>query len=217
MDKTGITRDQLNDLIPDALAAIYVAELNAAMERFAITTEARIERFLAQLVHESNHFKAVSECLNYGAEGLMKTWPTRFPTLASTAGYAGNPIAIANRVYANRGGNGDEASGDGYRFRGAGLIQLTFRANHAKAAEYFDIPIDKIGDWLRTPLGACQSAAWFWQTQGCNELADRGDFDGISDVINLGHKTARIGDAIGYDDRLAQLRAAQAAMTPEAA
>ena len=95
------------------------------------------------------------------------------------------------------------ASGDGWLFRGAGLISLTFRDNHAKCGRYFGIPVEKVGEWLRTPEGACRSAAWFWKTHGCNELADKDDIDGVSDAINLGHQTDKYGDAIGFADRLA--------------
>jgi putative chitinase len=186
-----------------SVAPMYVGSLSAAMQEFGITTELRIEHFLAQLAVESGQLRAVQENLNYRAEGLMRTWPTRFPTRAIADAYARKPEAIANKVYANRMGNGDEASGDGWRYRGAGLIALTGLTNQAKCAKYFGIPTEKVGDWLRTPEGACRSAGWFWKTHGCNELADANDIDGISDTINIGHQTEREGDAIGFTERLA--------------
>lgn len=190
-------------------AAAFVAPLNAAMQEFGITKEKRIECFLAQIAHESGQLQAMQENLNYRAEGLMKTWPRRFPTRAIADAYARQPERIANKVYANRGGNGDEASGDGWRHRGAGLIGLTFFDNQKRCADYFRIPVRDVGDWLRTPEGACRSAGWFWREHKCNELADAGDFDGVSDAINIGHQTEAEGDAIGYDDRLAFLRVAE--------
>jgi putative chitinase len=194
------------------VSAAFTPPLNAAMREFDITTERRVEFFMAQIAVESGQLRSLQEGLNYSAEGLMKTWPRRFPTKAIADAYAHRPQAIANKVYANRGGNGDEASGDGWRHRGAGLIGLTFRDNQKKCADYFGIDVADVGDWLRTPEGACRSAAWFWREHGCNVLADMGDFDGVSDAINIGHQTAAEGDAIGYADRLAFLAAAQEAI-----
>jgi putative chitinase len=210
-----IRLDQITAIMPGAaaVAAAYFAPLNGAMTEFSINAERRIEMFLAEIAVESGQLRAVQEGLNYSAEGLVKTWPRRFPTLAAAAPYAHRPEAIANKVYANRGGNGNEASGDGWRHRGAGLIGLTFHDNQAKCAAYFGIDVRAVGDWLRTPEGACRSAAWFWKTHGCNELADKGDFDGVSDAINLGHQTEAEGDAIGYRDRLAFLTVAERVIT----
>lgn len=209
-----IALDQLKEIMPGAKAApLFVAPLDAAMAEFGIVSESRIECFLAQIAHESGQLMAMQENLNYRAEGLMKTWPRRFPTLAIANQYAHQPEKIANKVYANRGGNGDEASGDGWRYRGAGLIGLTFHDNQEKCADHFGIDVRDVGDWLRTPEGACRSAAWFWSEHGCNELADARDFDGISDAINIGHKTEQEGDAIGYSDRLAFLQIAKEVIT----
>jgi putative chitinase len=200
-----VTADQIAKIMPRAgkLAALYVTPLQAAMREFDIVTELRAEHYITQLAVESSQLTAVQEGLDYRAERLMVVWPSRFPTRAIADVYAHRPEAIANRVYANRGGNGNEASGDGWLFRGAGLISLTFRDNHAKCGRYFGIPLDQVGNWLRTPEGACRSAAWFWKTHGCNELADKDDIDGVSDAINLGHQTDKYGDAIGFVDRLA--------------
>lgn len=190
-------------------AALFLKPLLAAMQEFGITTERRVEYFLAQIAHESGQLQALQENMNYSAEGLMKTWPGRFPTRAIADAYARRPEAIANKVYANRMGNGPESTGDGWRYRGAGLIGLTGKTNQSRCALYFKLDARYVGDWLRTPEGACRAAAWFWKTNGCNEVADKGDFDGVSDLINIGHKTAAIGDAIGYDDRLAFLNIAE--------
>lgn len=208
-----LTLTQLSKVMKgSAKAASFLAPLNAAMREFDIDTSKRVAYFLAQIAHESGALAFLQENLNYSAEGLCKTWPTRFPTLASATPYARNPQKIANKVYANRGGNGDEASGMGWKHRGAGLIQLTFYDNQKKCADYFGIDVNNIGDWLRTEEGACRSAAWFWKKNGCNEFADKADFDAVSDAINLGRQTKAEGDAIGYKDRLDYLRIAQSAI-----
>ena len=202
-----ITLEQLQKAMPHAgaNAVIYLSSLNYAMSEFDISNDNRIKMFLAQIAHESCDLAFVEENLNYSAAALVKTWPPRFPTLDAALPYNRQPMKIANHVYANRMGNGDEASGMGWLHRGAGLIQLTGYDNQKLCAEHFGIPIEKIGDWLRTPEGACRSAAWFWKTHGCNEYADKGDFDGVSDMINIGRKTEKQGDAIGYSSRLASL------------
>lgn len=126
--------------------------------------------------------------------------------------YARNPRKIANKVYANRMGNGDEASGDGWTYRGAGLIQLTGKANQLACASHFGIAPEKIGVWLRTPEGASRSAAWFWDQHHLSTFALRGDFDGVCDIVNIGKKTEKIGDSIGYAGRLAKLEQFEAAI-----
>lgn len=210
-----ITLAQLVAALPHCPARqveTFLPLLNAAMIDFEINTEQRVEMFLATIGHESNDLSVFEENLNYSSVGLCKTWPKRFPTLANAAPYNRNPERIANSVYANRGGNGDEFSGDGWRFRGAGGIQLTFKSNQAACAAYFKIALDDIGNWLRTPAGAIRSAAWFWRGHHCNELADAGDFDGVCDMVNIGRKTSAIGDAIGYANRVAALSVVQKAI-----
>lgn len=174
----------------------YYPHLLRAMDEFAISkTKERVAAFLAQVGHESGEFRFVEENLNYSTNGLMKTWPARFPTQAIAAAYARRPEKIANKVYANRMGNGPESSGDGWRHRGAGLIQLTGKTNQGQAAQAFGIDLSEIGAWLRKPEGACRSAAWFWHKHGLNELADGGDFITITKRIN--------GGLIGLTHRLA--------------
>jgi len=187
-------------------AALFLDHLNDALKLAEITSRRRLCMFLATIGHESGDLRTVEENLNYGAEGLMRTWPRRFDNKRALE-YARNPEKIANSVYALRGGNGDEKSGDGWRYRGAGLIQLTFKANQMACATYFNKRPDEIGAWLRTAQGACLSAAWFWKTRGCNDYADHDDFDGVCDVVNIGRKTTAQGDAIGFISRLAKLRA----------
>ena len=206
-----ITADQLTTVMPGSrpVAAEYLEPLNNAMFEFAIVNERRVEMFLATVAVESGQLRKMTEGLYYSAEGLMNTWPSRFPTRAVADVYARRPQLIANKVYANRMGNGDEASGDGWMHRGAGLIGLTGKTNQTRCALHFGIDPRAVGDWLRTPEGACRSAAWFWRAAGCNELADKGDFDGVCDAINIGHQTAAEGDAIGFTERLAFLKTAE--------
>lgn len=172
------------------------------MARYGITTPLRQAAFLAQIMHESGLLASTEENLNYSAKGLMATWPTRFPTLALAQAYERKPEKIANKVYASRMGNRDEASGDGWKYRGGGLIQLTGKDNHISYAMSADKDVLTVSEYIRTTEGACDVSGWFWQANSLNKFADVGDFDGVSDAINLGRKTAKVGDAIGYAHRL---------------
>jgi putative chitinase len=199
-----LTPEQLLRIAPAAgsKAAAIAAALTMAMPRYGITTPERAAPFLGNLAHESGQFIRARENLNYQASTLLRVWPSRFLTEDMAKRYAHMPEDIANLVYANRMGNGDVKSGDGYRYRGAGWIQLTGKENHLAAALEFDIDPEQIGDWLCTPEGAALSAAWYWKNAGCNAYADKGNHDAIADLINIGRRTARVGDAIGYEERL---------------
>lgn len=203
-----MTPTQLSKIMPRA-GAPYIAALIAAMDEFGIDTPARQQMFVATVAHESAQLTVLVENLNYSAEALRRVFGKYFPTDAMAANYARQPERIANRVYANRGGNGPEASGDGWRYRGAGAIQLTFHDNQAACATYFKRPLATFGDWLRTPEGACRSAGWFWSTNKINRFADANDFDGASDTVNRGKKTAAMGDSNGWADRLAYFNTAR--------
>lgn len=183
-----------------ARAAVFLSPLTSAMEEFGILSTEQQARFLANVGHETGNLSTFEENLNYSGDRLQVVWPKRFPTPASTIGYAHNPVALANKVYAFRMGNGDELSGDGWRYRGAGMLQITGHDNHAECARYFGIPLPKIGDWLRTPVGAARSAARFYTD---NELHHVDTFDHVCDRINLGRETDKVGDSIGWADRLA--------------
>lgn len=138
--------------------------------------------------------------MSYSASRLRDVWPSRFPSIEIATQYQRNPEKLANYVYANRMGNGDAKSGDGWRYRGAGWIQITGKNNHREVAGGLAITGD-VGAWLSTVNGAATSAAWFWWKSGCNTLADRGDVDAISDLINIGRRTERVGDSVGFADR----------------
>ena len=189
-----ISQAQLTVFLPTlAGAGAWTAALNAAMDRFEITTPQRAAAFLAQVAHESGEFKQLVENLNYSAAGLMRTWPTRFPTVEAAQPFDRKPELIANRVYANRLGNGDEASGDGWRFKGRGLIQLTGRGNYRSCGAAVALPLEATPELLESPDAAALSAAQFWQSRGLNHLADdtsadsdNEDFETITRIINNG-------------------------------
>ena len=153
----------------------------------------RIAGFIAQIAHESGGFNFVKENLNYGAKGLMNTFKKYFPTEDLAKEYERKPEKIANRVYANRMGNGDENSGDGYKFCGRGLIQLTGRNNYTKFAEDLGISIEETVQYLETPAGAVSSAGWFWDQNNLNQYCDKNDFVTLTKRIN--------GGTIGLEDR----------------
>jgi putative chitinase len=152
---------------------------------YYVNTPLRLAHFMGQMEHESN-LKPIAENLNYSAEGLTKTFTKYFPTLASTNGYARNPEKIANKVYANRMGNGNEASGDGYKFRGRGFIQLTGKENYILLSK--DTRIDFVAqpDLLLQEANALIAALWFWNKNGLNVLADKDDVLVVTKKINGG-------------------------------
>ena len=188
------TLQQLCPKTKPQVLAQYVEPLNHVMEYYDMfTNKQRAAAFLAQTAHESGGFNFVKENLNYGAKGLMTTFKKYFPDEATAKAYERQPEKIANRVYANRMSNGDEASGDGYRFCGRGLIQLTGRANYTKFAEDLGISIEECVAYMETPEGACASAGWFWDNNNLNQYCDSGDFVTLTKRIN--------GGTIGLEDR----------------
>jgi len=169
--------------------------LNATFERFGINTPRQQAAFLGQCGHECGNFKVFEENLNYRAETLMKLWPKRFPTLEFAKQYERNPKKIANSVYSNRMGNRDEASGDGYRFRGRGAIQLTGYSSYFHAGQALGVDFVSNPDLVATPLYALLTAGWFWSTHNCNNLAEGANWLGLTKKIN--------GGTIGLEDRVA--------------
>lgn len=197
-----VTREQLAHFFNHTPARVidqYVEPLNAALEHFQINNPARIAMFMAQVGHESGGLVHVEENLNYRADRLPVVFPRYFRDVDPNA-YAKNPEKIANRVYANRMGNGPESSGDGYRYRGRGLIQLTGHDNYAHFAHDMGISVEDAVHYLSTPEGAAMSAAWFWATHGLNEIADRHDVVMATKRIN--------GGTIGLADRQAHYQEA---------
>jgi putative chitinase len=197
-----VTAEQLSKL---HIGPQWVDALNETFERFGIKSVRQQGAFIGQCGHECGNFKILEENLNYRAATLMKLWPKRFPTLEVANAYAGNPKKIANMVYASRMGNRDESSGDGYRFRGRGCIQLTGHANyyHAGQALGYDFVMDP--DLVATPKYAALTAGWFWSTHNCNALAENADWVGLTKKIN--------GGTIGLDDRVKHTQEAIAVLS----
>jgi len=194
----NLTLNQLQQLLPKNP---YVQQWHGALSQllpdYEINTAQRIAAFVAQCAHESAGFTALKENLNYRAATLRKIFPKYFPTDEIANYYASLPnkqAAIANKVYANRMGNGDESSGDGYKFCGRGLIQLTGRDNYSWFAASLDISVEEASEYLQTFEGAAQSACWFWETNGLNRWADAGDILTLTKKIN--------GGTIGLEDRV---------------
>ena len=190
-----LTKDQLVKMVPGITHADHWHEaLSQLLPDYEINTPKRIAAFIAQCAHESGGFRFLKENLNYKAESLTKIFKKYFPTIESTVGYAKNPQKIANKIYANRMGNGDEASGEGYKFCGRGLIQLTGRDNYTWFAASLQISPEEASQYLETFEGAAQSACWFWETNNLNKWADVGDIEKMTKIIN--------GGTIGLEDRI---------------
>lgn len=197
-----VNADKLRQL---GIGSQWVDPLNETFQRFNITTPRQQAAFIGQCAHECGNFRLLEENLNYRAATLMKLWPRRFPTLDVANQYAGNPKKIANMVYANRMGNRDEASGDGWRFRGRGCIQLTGSANYYHAGKALGEDFIMNPDLVATPKYAALTAGFFWSTHGLNALAEAGDDLGCCKRIN--------GGTIGLDDRKHRTQQALAVLT----
>ena len=193
-----LTKDQLKQLLPKNP---YIDQWHGALAQllpeYEINTPQRIAAFIAQCAHESGNFVFLKENLNYKTPTLRKLFAKYFPTDELANEYASKPNkqeAIANRIYANRMGNGDEASGDGFRYCGRGLIQLTGKENYSWFAASIEIPVEQASEYLQTFEGAAQSACWFWETNNLNQWADKGDILTLTKRIN--------GGTIGLEDRI---------------
>ena len=166
----------------------FVEYFNRHADRFGITTSLRAAGFLSQVAVESAELRATAENLKYSAKGLLRTFPRYFKTQEQAAAYAYKPVNIANRVYANRLGNGNEASGDGWRYKGRGLIQLTGRANYAayNKSGFCTGDVVRYPEYLERYPGCLKSAMWYWMRNGLNELADSGDVAAMTRRVNGG-------------------------------
>jgi len=197
----AVTAEQLAKL---HIGPEWVDALNETFTRFDISTPIQQAAFIGQCSHECGNFKVLKENLNYRAATLMKLWPKRFPTLEIANQYAGQPKRIANNVYANRMGNRDEASGDGFRFSGKGCIQLTGHANYFHASKAIGVDFVMEPDLVATPKYAALTAGWFWSTHDCNRLAANADWVGLTKKIN--------GGTIGLEDRVKHITQALAVL-----
>jgi putative chitinase len=207
--------------VKQATAEKWVDAVVAACQEFGIDTPKRIAGFLSQCAHESGGFERLQENLNYSADGMAGIWPKRFAVM----GPDGKPVKkdgknqpnkfalalhrkpemIANVVYSNRMGNGSIESGEGWKFRGRGLKQLTGKSNHAECGNELGVNLVDNPDLLLEPTYAARSAAWFWQKNKCNTFADAGNIEGLTKKIN--------GGLIGIADRKARYQAAERSLS----
>lgn len=183
----NFTQDQLQQFLPSNEHVEHWYEaLCKVLPDYDITTPQRVASFLGETFVESAGYTAIQENLNYKAESLCRVWPSHFPNMEVANQYAHNPQAIANRAYAGRMGNGDEASGDGWNYCGRGLIQITGKANYQAFADSISTPVEQVPEFLATFEGAVQSACWFWEANNLNQYADQGAIDHESRVVNGG-------------------------------
>jgi putative chitinase len=195
-----LTKDELLEIMPLAadVADAFLPHLNYTMSRFAISSPMRRAAFLAQVAHESLQLTRMEESLFYKrADRLREIYPRYFAQMTEMdlALYLGQPQRVANRVYANRMGNGDEASGDGWRYRGRGLFMLTGKDNYTLCSHGIGVNLLEEPDKLLTPEYASVSAGWVWKWKGLNTLADQDDFEAITRRLN--------GGLNGQEDRVA--------------
>ena len=189
-----ITKNQLAQIIPgNPYVDNWLDALNEILPEYEINTPQRIAAFLAQCAHESGGFRALKENLNYKAESLVKVFQKYFHSIEIAKEYAHQQEKIANKIYGGRMGNGPEETGDGFRYCGRGLIQLTGKNNYTFFAGSLDIPVEECAEYLQTFEGAVQSACWFWETNNLNSLADKDDILTMTKRIN--------GGTIGLEDR----------------
>jgi putative chitinase len=198
-----LTLEQVKLLLPgNTQCDGWLVALNNNLLNFDINSPLRIAAFISQTAHESNSYNTLKENLNYKADQLIRVWPKRFNT-ANVEEYAHNPEKIANFTYANRNGNGDVASGDGWKFKGRGPIQVTGRENYSQCSQavYGDDRLLHTPELLETDKDAAvKSACWFWNSKNLNSLADEGDIKKITLRINGGY--------VGLDDRIARYNSA---------
>lgn len=187
----NITESQVRRIMPKASSeniSEFVKAFNAYSDQFGLTTKIRVCHFLGQIAWESSELSRLEENLNYSADGLLKTFPRYFKSRADAEAYARRPEKIANRVYANRMGNGSESTGDGWKYRGRGIIQLTGKQNYYNynVSGYCNGNVVEHPEWLAKYPGALKSAMWFWKANGINALADRDDATSVTRRINGG-------------------------------
>jgi putative chitinase len=209
---TLLTEAQLAAMIPNNKEiAAWCVELNKALPKYDINTPQRIAGFISQCAHESGDFTTLSENLNYREETLLRVFPRYFGAgKANAAEFARNPEKLANYVYMDKnrsasGALGNVKDGDGWRFRGRGLKQLTGRSNYERFAKDYDMTAEEAAEWLETKEGALASALWFWNTNKLNAIADTGNVAALTKRIN--------GGDIGLADRQARHEKAMAVLT----
>jgi putative chitinase len=198
-----VRADQLQKL---GIGPEWVEPLNETFQRFNISNVLEQAAFIGQCAHESNNFRNLEEGLTYKTpQRLMAIFPRRFPTVESAESYVNNPKALGNKIYANRMGNRDEASGDGSRFCGRGLVQLTGSDAYFHCGKALGVDLWAQPELVKTPKYAVLTAGWFWDTHKCNALANAQDWVKLTKVIN--------GGTIGLEDRVKRISNAIAALS----
>ena len=183
----------------------WIGPLNETFAKFGIATVDEQAAFIGQYSHESNHFRTLQENLNYRPETLHQLWPQRFPTMEIAAQYAHQPEKIANKVYANRMGNRDEASGDGFRFHGRGLPQLTGHDLYFHFGQFIGENLVANPDLVATPKYAAMAGGWYWKTHNLSAAADAEDWVKVTKIIN--------GGTFGLEERVALTKHAIAVLS----
>jgi putative chitinase len=208
-----LTKQQLSAACPALIGTRLddtLTNLNIMLPKYAITTGLEIAAFLATCGCESADFTTFSENLNYSAEALQIAFKQYFPNATLAAQYARNPQAIGSRAYANRMGNGNEASREGYLYRGAGAIQITGKKNIGTFALAMNMPIDQAVSYMRTLPGGIESACWFWNVNHLNDYVD--DFQSLQGLVNTGRANATASQINGWSDRLSRFNRARKAL-----
>lgn len=202
MTDTLISAAQLQRFAPPCFAVRIAPLLDAEARRCAIDTARRLSHWLAQISVESGQLDRLVENMNYSAERLVQVWPARFPSVSFAARFAHNPPALANHVYAGRLGNGPEASGDGWMYRGRGFLMRTGRSGYVRASAATGLDLIAHPDLLQDYAAAAKDAADYWRTANINPLADADDVAGVTRAVN--------GGVIGLGERVAALSRAKA-------
>ena len=186
--------EQVAELLPRVNSLLWHDAMQRVLPKWDIDTIDRVAGFIAQTSHESAGYSVLTENLNYSAEALDKIFPKYFKRAGRDAqDYHRQPEKIANVIYANRMDNGDTDSGDGWRFRGGGILQLTGRHNYTQFGKAEDMSAEEATEFVRSPIGALASACWFWDTNNINKYCDNQDITGMTKRIN--------GGTIGLEDR----------------
>lgn len=220
-------REILTAIVKDKqVTETWIGPITAACQKFEINTPKRVAAFIAQMAHESNGFKSMSENLNYSAEALRAKFGKYFTTASAqkygrTAAHSADWVAIASIIYANRMGNGPADSMEGWKYRGRGPGQLTGKNNYLACGLALDLPLWENPDLVAQPEVGALAFGWFWSKgnstgKSLNVYADAWNIDAISDIINLGHATKAHGDSFGFEERLALSNAALKAAEPAA-
>jgi putative chitinase len=193
-----------SQLLAMGIEGKWLEPLKETFEKYNIDTPQRQACFIGQCMHESNGFKTLTENLNYSARGLMATWPSRFPNEEVANQYARNSEKIANRVYGGRMGNGPEETGEGWKYRGRGIKQLTGKDNYERCGSGMGVDLVSNPDLLLDPKYAALSAGWFWNKHNLNDLADKNDIETMTKRIN--------GGLLGLDARKAAIAKAKSVL-----